>query len=984
MRFFRFDRQLSLALCLPFILILIVCLTATSASGQCTPGGSFDNPDCAEVYRTLGSAWPCASGHCRVTFGTLPTGWTMVSRTHSNATFFVGTNVAPTTTLFVHQYDSINNCTSSNDWTNRYPQLTYPVITGTIPACPNVGQTYIYYARRFQNGYPGVTESLSWGLTGGTIVGNTSATVAPYTYDTVKVQWNAAGPHRLICTRFGTGSTTWGPQSCTNRDTIWDGGATPPSIVGPSGVCAGATTASYSASSFPTGYTYNWTCSNGTIVSGQGTQNVSVNWTGSGTLTFTSTAVPCGWTAVATKNVNLSASPVPTVNLGPNASYCAGTIVNLNAGAGFPNYQWSNGFITQTALATTTGNYSVTVTNAAGCIGSDTISLTISGSLAPPGWPANQTICAGALITPGSYSTYLWSTGATTSSIVPASSGTYSVTVSNGGCFVASSTTVTVASAPTPNLGPNTSFCQNSGFTLNAGPGTSYNWSTGATTPTITPNASGTYSVTVSNGSCTGSSSVNLTMLPNPVPTISQSPLVVCVGSTAALNAGIWSSYLWSTGATTSSITVSPPGTWSVTVTDGNGCTGSGSISISVLPAPTFSLGADTFICADTFVTLDGPAGMGTYIWSNAMLTSSINVNTGGTYALTVTDVNGCTASDDKVVTVLNDCVFPGDANYDGLADNADILSIGAYYGFTGGTRPGATLQWYGQSLPDWGGALPGSADPKHSDCDGNGTVAAVDTQAVTLNYGLTHNKGAGSSGGPLALVVRALADSVYPGDLAWFVVEMGDAQNVTDSAYGVAFELTPSGVVMATPGILSVDFANCWFAPTSNRLDFTKHFGPNGPVDVAVVRNDQNEQSGFGEVIRFAVATDSNLVAVRDVLQVGISNVHFVDANLSPVPLTVMNGSIVVSHLVTGVTGGHVAPPMIYPNPSDGLVRVYQSGATVLQVTTMDALGHFVQSIRNETGNSLLMDTQKMAAGVYFLRIETSAGTYVKRLMVE
>ncbi|MFN8395162.1 MAG: T9SS type A sorting domain-containing protein, partial [Bacteroidia bacterium] len=423
---------------------------------------------------------------------------------------------------------------------------------------------------------------------------------------------------------------------------------------------------------------------------------------------------------------------------------------------------------------------------------------------------------------------------------------------------------------------------------------------------------------------------------------------------------------------------------FSVTVTDANGCTGTSSVTITHLPAPTFSLGADTFICADTFVTLNGPAGMSSYAWSTSATSASITVNTGSNYALTVTDANGCTASDDKLITGLTDCVFPGDANYDGIADNADILSIGAYYGFTGASRPGATLQWYGQSLSNWGGALPGNADPKHSDCDGNGSVAAVDTQAVTLNYGLTHSKGAGVNGGPVQLTVRALADSIHPGDPAWFVVEMGDAQNVADSVYGIALRLTPSGNAMSVPGIFTVDYTNCWFAQALDRLDFTQPLGSNSPVDVAVVRNDQNEQSGFGEVFRFAVATDPNMIPIRDVLQVAVTNVTFVDANLSAMPLTVTNSSIVVSYLVTGVNQLAINPPVVFPNPTNGSVRISQIGTNAMEVTATDILGHSVKTLRNASGNSVLMDTDDLASGIYILRIQTDLGSYLRRLVVE
>ncbi|HMR46169.1 MAG TPA: M12 family metallo-peptidase [Bacteroidia bacterium] len=213
---------------------------------------------------------------------------------------------------------------------------------------------------------------------------------------------------------------------------------------------------------------------------------------------------------------------------------------------------------------------------------------------------------------------------------------------------------LTVSSDPTPTISGATTFCSGSSTTLSAGAGYSaYLWSTGATTQGINVNTTGTFTVTVTNSSgCTGSATAATTANANPTPSISGNT-TFCQGSSTTLSAGSgYSAYLWSNGATTSSINVSTAGTFTVTVTNASGCTGSTSATTTVNSNPTPSISGATSFCLGSSTTLSAGVGFSAYLWSNGATTSSINVSTAGIFTVTVTNASGCTGSTSATTTV--------------------------------------------------------------------------------------------------------------------------------------------------------------------------------------------------------------------------------------------------------------------------------------------------------------------------------------------
>ena len=187
-------------------------------------------------------------------------------------------------------------------------------------------------------------------------------------------------------------------------------------------------------------------------------------------------------------------------------------------------------------------------------------------------------------------------------------------------------------------------------------------WSTGATTPsiTVTPGTTTTYTVSVtSSDGCTLTNSKVITVNPLPSPTIniSGTTSAICIGQSIVLTATGGGTYLWSTGATTAAITVSPLVniTYTVTVTSAAGCTAIANRLITVNPLPVAAITNVNPICVGQSASMTASGGS-TYAWNTnpVQTTATITVNptVTTTYIVTVTSAAGCTATASRQVVV--------------------------------------------------------------------------------------------------------------------------------------------------------------------------------------------------------------------------------------------------------------------------------------------------------------------------------------------
>ncbi len=279
----------------------------------------------------------------------------------------------------------------------------------------------------------------------------------------------------------------------------------------------------------------------------------------------------------------------------------------------------------------------------------------------------NTSICSGdsTIISVNNGSTYLWSTGSTSSSITvtPTTTTTYIVTVTMFGCSFTDSITVNVTTAQAPVVSSaSDTICvgASSILTANGGSG-NYSWNTNpmatGNSVTVTPITTTVYTVT--DSSTCGVTTANFTVyvIPPPVSGISGDTLI-CEGETVLLSGSGTGVYQWSTGTSATSINVSPAvNTGYQLIISAAGCSDTATIFITVEPVPIVTTSGDITIVlgASTLITASGG---GTYLWSNGATTSTIDVtpaqNT--TFCVIVTNSAGCTSGACVTVTVDLQC----------------------------------------------------------------------------------------------------------------------------------------------------------------------------------------------------------------------------------------------------------------------------------------------------------------------------------------
>lgn len=516
-----------------------------------------------------------------------------------------------------------------------------------------------------------------------------------------------------------------------------------------------------------------WSASSGSF---SNASNLGATYTpsitsGTVTLTLTSTD-PAGVCPATTDQMIVTVNPTPIANFSITGSQCLATnsLTLTNTGTA-GTYAWSMPSGTPTSATgspasvsySAAGTYNITLTTTtSGCTNATTIPVTINPNptvtVTPTAVSCNG-VCDGSITAAGAGSSgynYNWGAAGTGATLSNQCAGTYNVTVTDiNGCQVTGSGTITqppVLAITASSTNVTCAGLNNGTVTANNATGGtspySYSWNGGlGTNQNVSNVAAGTYTVTVTDAEgCTATASVTITS-PTAITVNATSTDASCGGSDGTLSVtsttggtGTYVSTVWTDA---SSNPVGNPnavsaGSYTVTVTDNNGCTGTATVSVGNLSGPAVTLASQTNASCSMVnngtasVTVTGGAGSPTYIWSPApgsgQGTASIGGLVGGTsYTVTVDDA-GCTDvltinigtnPDPTAATALDaDVLCPGDCNGEATAT------------MTGGTSPFTYLWNNAETTQQATGLCVGSSNVTITDNNGCTATASVTVSA--------------------------------------------------------------------------------------------------------------------------------------------------------------------------------------------------------------------------------------------------------------
>jgi hypothetical protein len=436
-----------------------------------------------------------------------------------------------------------------------------------------------------------------------------------------------------------------------------------------------------------------------------------------------------------------------TIALTASANGCTGTgsVEATVSGTAPFVFAWSNGADVQNIQSVPSGNYGLTVTDANGCSAEATAELVAPGTpmVTALGTVANCGNSDGTLsatVDGGTAPyTFSWSNGATDQTLTGMPAGAYLVNVTDAnGCAGNAEATVGSTAAATVSLTATADGCTGTGSvdaTVNGAAPFAFAWSNGADTEDLSGVASGNYSLvaTDANG-CLATASIELTAPTAPAATATAT-LANCgsndgTASVSATDGTAPYAFAWNNGSADQQLAGLSAGTYSVVVTDANGCSASAEATVGSTNAAELALTATPNGCTGTGsvdATVNGAAPFA-FAWSNGADTEDLSGVSTGNYSLVVTDANGCSAAASVALTAPTTPTATTTATNATCAGGDGTASVSA----TGGTAPYAFAWSNGSVDQQLAGLAAGTYSVVVTDANGCSTSAEAIVGAVT------------------------------------------------------------------------------------------------------------------------------------------------------------------------------------------------------------------------------------------------------------
>ncbi|MEI6019825.1 MAG: T9SS type A sorting domain-containing protein [Bacteroidota bacterium] len=683
---------------------------------------------------------------------------------------------------------------------------------------------------------------------------------------------------------------------------------------------------------------------------------------------------------VSTVTVGVTTNTLPILSITPaTATVCALSPATFSAG-GATTYTWTGNVVSSTVAFTPSAStvYSLTGTNPAGCVTTNTVAVTTNTLPLITVAPSSASVCAFSTSTyaPSGANSYTWAnTSSNTLSsvsnsaiITPSASAIYTVSGTNpAGCIGSKTLAIGVYNLPTLIINPaSPTVCSLSQLTFTATGASTYTWNGTVNTATavFNPTVNSTYTLVGADvNNCVSTTTVAVVTNTLPIVSINSPTSTTCVFSPVTYTASGANTYTWNTNATGSTVTMYPSSNtvYTVTGTSPAGCNTSNTVAISTNSLPIVGITPSLItVCALSNVSLTA-AGAVTYTWSNASTNTNVVVtpSASSVFSLAGTNSLGC-------VGIANAVVITNTLPVIGISASSASNCATSAVSFT--ANGGTTYTWSTGS---------------------NGSTVSV-TPSITTTYsvfGVDPNNGCVGSKTisvntfslPIVNIATSAA-SVCPGASASFT-----ASGAQSYSWAIGFAVPSVTVTPSTASVYVVVGTDALGCSSTGSVSLGLFNLPNVAVSPA------NQTICVNEVASFTASGASSYTWIpvnsnTSTFTVSPTSISFytvvgLDANACTNYTTfLVNVSKCTGLAQNAISSGQIS---VFPNPSMGKVTAEFDFDGVKEIHIVNAIGEFILGIKTENKQETF-NLSGYAKGIYYVRIKANGQSSNFRVIIE
>tara|TARA_Y100000766_G_scaffold52874_1_gene42822 strand:+ start:96 stop:1271 length:1176 start_codon:yes stop_codon:yes gene_type:complete len=331
---------------------------------------------------------------------------------------------------------------------------------------------------------------------------------------------------------------------------------------------------------------------------------------------------------------------------------------------------------------------------------------------------------------------------------------------------------------------------------------------------------------------------------------------------------------------------------------------------------------------------------------------------------------------------VETECVWPGDANNDGVANSKDLLNIGRGFNIIKNTnkRILPVNTWIAQNANEWG-ELVNDVDMKFADCDGNGIINSDDISPIKLNYNLAHKKRSAiefDEHGPLLRIVP-VEQNVSPSGVAQFDIFLGEQIKNAENIFGLNMMLRPTSNLLYEDSIY-IDYSDSWIGNVDSNAIHFEHQLIDG-INFAIARTDYKNTTNYGKIATIKIPLNNNEID-KFTLDVTELNIESYEGDIVLVNEIITDSISVVDSTEINSYISYISAIKSYPNPTSGRL-FFNLKEEIKNISIYSAVGYLV---KNESVNSksFNIDLSNLTDGIYFISLQGIDSSYQSKITLK